>query len=180
MPDLLRWPAPATLRRITGAAFLLTALIFIVFNIHDRPLAPYNIVTLELAWTPARAAELFAAWGERGIQVARESLWIDFLYMPAYALMFAGLALAEARLARGGWRTAGRWLALAPFGAWAFDLAENLALLRVLHSPAAPPAGLLTLAGVAAVIKFGLLLAVVAYVLLAFTVRSRRSAQAAT
>jgi hypothetical protein len=136
-----------------------------VFAVHDRPLQPYGIVGYEFAWTPARALEMFRAWGEPGRQVARESLWIDFGFMPAYALLAAGLALNAARQAESGRaRRLGRWAAALPFGAWALDALENVMLLRVLGSPAQPPAAPLAVAGAAATVKFGLLAVCAAYV----------------
>jgi hypothetical protein len=137
-----------------------------VFAIHDRPLQPYGIVGYEFAWTPARAREMFQVWGEAGRQVARESLWIDFGFMPAYALLFGGLALNAARRAESAWaRRLGTWAAGLPFGAWALDGLENVMLLRALASPQAPPAGALAVAGAAAAVKFGLLAACAVYML---------------
>jgi hypothetical protein len=152
-------------------AFLATLLLFIVFQVHDQPLHPYTIISLELAGTPENAGEMFAVWGAPGQQIARESLWIDFAFMPAYTGLFAGLALTEARLARGRWQTAGLWLALLPFGSWGVDVIENLQLLSVLQNPAAPAAAPLTLAQLAAQIKFALLLICLAYILAAWLKR---------
>jgi hypothetical protein len=142
MSPHLHWPPPAVLRRLTGAALLVTAVFVVIFGIHDRPLRPAGIVGYELAYTPQNALRLFEAWGAAGQLAARESLWIDFLFMPAYALLFAGLALGEARLARAGWvRRLGAWPAALPLAAWLFDFVENVALLRALDTPTAPPAG---------------------------------------
>jgi hypothetical protein len=130
-------------------AYLLRAL--------DQALAPYNIVDLEFAFTPERAEELIAAWGQAGNAAARQSLWLDFLYMPAYAFFFGGLALFAARAASGHWQTLGLWLTLFPFMAAALDAIENIALLNSLP-PAAPASAPLLIAGVAAALKFGVLI----------------------
>jgi hypothetical protein len=179
MPDLMRWPTPPLLRRLTGIALLGTLAIFIYFRIHDRPLSPYTIVSYEFAWTPERAARMFAVWGEAGMRAARESLWIDFLFMPAYALLFAGLALAEARAARAAWaRRVGKWPVALPFGAWLLDAIENVALLQVLSSSGAggQPAALpLAVAGTAAALKFGLLALCTVYIVGAWLARLRPS-----
>lgn len=171
----LRSPRTAGQRQLTGLALLATVLFYIVLTIHDRPLAPYTIVSLELAFTPARAAAMFAAWGEAGLRIARQSLLIDFGFMPAYALALGGLVLAEAQLAAGRMQTWGLRLAAAPFVAVLFDAVENIALLVVLAQPASPSAGLLMLAGVCALIKFGLLLAAFAYIAAASVGRLRRA-----
>jgi hypothetical protein len=169
---LLAWPAELMLRRIAAVALLVTLGLMLVFAFHDQRLSPYSIVSLELAWTAERALEMFEAWGRAGQQVARQSLLIDLAFMPAYAVLFAGLVVIQARQARGRWQSAGLWLALAPFAAWLFDLVENAALWRVLARPESPPALELTIAGAAAALKFGLLLASVSY-LLAMLLRRR-------
>lgn len=174
MPDLANWPSLPALRRLTGAALLGALIIFVLFTFHDRPLAPDTIVSYELAWTSAGAARLFAAWGEAGRQVARESLWIDLVFMPAYAFFFAGLALTEARLARAPWaRRLGARPAALPLGAWLCDVVENLALLRVLANTTQPDARLLAVAGVAATLKFALLGLCIVYIVGAVLARRR-------
>jgi hypothetical protein len=171
MPDLTRWPGRVTLRWITALALLATLAIFIVFALHDRGLRPYTIVSFELAWTPLQAEKLFAAWGAPGQRVARESLLIDFAYMPAYALLFAGLVLVEARRSAGRVQRLGLSLALVPFAAWLCDAVENVALLNVLAAPASPSAPLLQLAGLSASLKFLLLLVCVLYIVFALAYR---------
>jgi hypothetical protein len=177
MHTLLRAPRPARLRQVTGLALLATVLLYIVFGIHDRPLAPFSIVSYELAFTPARALAMFNAWGEAGRRVARESLLIDFAFMPAYALALGGLALAEARLAAGQMQRIGLAITLAPVMAAVFDVVENLALLAALSQPAAPSAGMLLVAGVCAVVKFALIIAAVVYIAAASAGRLRRAAR---
>jgi hypothetical protein len=170
---LLHWPPELRLRQVAALALLAVLALVVVFGIHDQRLSPYSIVSLELAWTPERAGEIFQAWGAAGLHTARRSLLIDLAFMPAYALLFASLVLILARQARGRWQTAGLWLVLAPFAAWLFDLIENATLLRVLGSAADPPATELTLAGAAAVLKFALLIACLVY-MLAMLLRLRR------
>jgi hypothetical protein len=171
MPDLRRWPARVRLRTLTAAALLATVTLFALFAAHDRGLSPYTIVSLELAWTPAHASALLAAWGAAGRQLARESLLLDFTFMPAYALLFAGLVLFEARRSGGAVQRLGLNLALAPFAAWLLDAAENLSLLAVLNAPDNPPAPLTLFAGLSATVKFLLLLACVLYIVFALAYR---------
>ena len=92
-PALARWLAPPALRRVTWTAFFTTAILFVIFAVHDRPMGANGIVAFELAFTPDQARLLFAVWGPAGRQAAREALWIDFLFMPAYALWLGGMAL---------------------------------------------------------------------------------------
>lgn len=171
MPDLRHWPASSRLRTVTTAALLATVALFAAFAVHDRGLSPYTIVSFELAWTPAQAGALLAAWGAAGRQLARESLLLDFAFMPAYALTFAGLVVFEARRSRGAVQRLGLQLALAPLAAWLLDAVENLSLLAVLNTPANPPPALTLMAGLTASLKFLLLLVCVFYILFALAVR---------
>jgi hypothetical protein len=176
MNRLAQFPNPQALRLVTALAFLFTAAIFFIFRVHDRPLQPYGIVAFELAWTPPKAEEIMSAWGKAGIRVARESLWIDFGYLPAYAFLFAGLTLMAARAATGWRQTLGFALALAPFVSAASDAIENFALLSVLQSPGNPSALALSVAGVSATIKFSLLLLCLLYMLFTVLYRAVRRA----
>jgi hypothetical protein len=174
MPDLAHWPPRAALRRLTLVSLAATAALFIYFRVHDRPLDPYTIVAFELAWTPAQARAMLTAWGAEGLRVARESLLVDFAFMPAYACLFAGLVLLEARRSAEALRRVGLALAAAPFGAWLLDAIENVALLGVLARPEAPPAGLLLAAGAAASLKFLLLLACLLFIVATLAARVAR------
>lgn len=163
-----RKPFPPSTRALTAIAILaaaLTALIFFRLRVLDASLAPYGIVQFEFAVTPARADEMIRAWGVSGVAAARESLLLDFAFMPAYALLFASLTLLAARARSGRWPAAGLWLALAPLAAWFFDAVENLALLNLLSGSAGAAALSAALAGAAAVLKFALLAAVLLYLL---------------
>jgi len=161
MRRLLTAPSPKLLRLITLGALPFTVGFFLFFRVHDRPLAPYTIVDYELARTPARAGQLLGAWGAAGQQTARESLYIDFGFMPAYALFFAGLTLLAARASAGRVQTLGLWLSHGPFGSWLCDGIENISLLAVLSNPGNAVA--LALAGWCATVKFALLLLCLLY-----------------
>jgi hypothetical protein len=104
-------------------------------------------------------------WGEVGRQTARESLLIDFGYLPAYSFFFAGMTLMAARALSGWQQTLGFVLTFAPFMSAVSDATENLALLSVLQSPDSPSAAALTLAGVCATLKFSLLVICLLYML---------------
>ena len=161
MRRLLNFPSQKNLWLVTLLAFIGMAAIFFYLRSLDAQLAPYGIVPFEFAFAPARANEMMAAWGALGIQAAQQSLLVDFGFMPAYALVFAGFTLLAARAAQGRWQTLGLWLALAPFAAWLFDALENFILLATLSTPSS----LLALAGISAAIKFSLLGFCLLYVL---------------
>jgi hypothetical protein len=165
MHRLAEFPTPKTLRLVTAVAFLFTAAIFFVFRVHDRPLRPYDIVAFELAWTPQKAETIMGVWGEAGSQTARESLLIDFGYLPAYSFFFAGLTLMAARAVTARLQTLGFVLTFVPFVSAVFDAVENLTLLSVLQTPGNPSALALILAGVCATLKFSLLVICLLYML---------------
>jgi hypothetical protein len=144
------------------------------FQVIHQPLAPRTIVDFEFAWTPANAMQMMDAWGAEGDTAARQSLLIDFGFIPVYALAFAGFTLLAARAASGRVQTLGLWLTLASFAAGLFDAIENLCLLNTLDQAASPSAALLTLAGAMAAIKFALLLAALLYWLLVIALRLKK------
>lgn len=166
MKRLQTWPAASNLLALTLAGLSFTVAFQYVFNQIHRHIAPYTILDLEFAWTPAQLAAMTAAWGPAGDEAARLSLWVDYLFMPVYVMLAVGLVLLTARAAAGRWRTAGLWLALAPVGAWVCDAIENTLLLNSLP-PATPAAAALTGAGLAAALKFGLLAVCLIYFLAA-------------
>jgi hypothetical protein len=166
MQHLLNTPQTKNLVAVTLVAASAVAGFAYSFGLIHRAMAPYSIIDLEFAGTAQRLNEMTGAWGEAGNRAAQLSLWVDYAFMPAYAVLFAGLTLLAARAAAGRWQTLGLWLAPAPFAAWACDALENALLLAALP-PAMPSDAMLTGAAVAAALKFGLLLTGAIYVIAA-------------
>ena len=141
-----------------------------------------GIVEFELARTSEQASEYYGMLGDGGRDAARESLYLDFPYLIAYALFYAALVLVVAARAaeRGMARLAalGRPLAIGVFAAAAFDAVENLALLRVLagHTDQPWPG----IAFAFASLKFLLLIAATVYAIVGFLLTLRGRKQAAT
>lgn len=134
----------------------------------QMPVRGGDILALEFVWTPERALSLLEAWGAAKREAARTSVWVDFPFIPAYAALLTGLALLVARGSRGWLQRLGPGLALTPWLAGLFDVIENACLLHILEAPEVRPGALLTgLAGACATVKFALLLACAAYVLVA-------------
>lgn len=50
-----------------------------------RAYTPDNIVQFELAHTVDSAGKIIAGWGERGIASARESIYLDFVFLILYS-----------------------------------------------------------------------------------------------
>ncbi|MDQ2630754.1 MAG: hypothetical protein M3Y75_07240 [Actinomycetota bacterium] len=135
-----------------------------------------GMVTFELAGDQERADEILAEWGEAGQDAAREQLLIDFAFLIAYGtFLVLAVAAARDRLRHRGWtRLAAIGAVVVPFGAAAaaFDAMENTCLLAVLDGArAAFP----ILAAIFAAIKFALLAAAIAYLVvgIAPSLRSR-------
>jgi hypothetical protein len=125
-----------------------------------------GIVDYELAFTANRAGEILAHWDQKAAEAARQSLVIDYGFMPAYALLFGGITLLIVRSRTERLQQIGLWVTLAPFVAALFDALENAMLLAQLGTDAISTAQPL-IAGISASIKFGLLAAALAYWLIA-------------
>lgn len=161
-----RWP-----ERRRGRWLVALTLVFAVVQIAiaavNRPLsndeAPDGIVTLELAGTPEEATRIVDSWEETdALDEAGVSLGLDFLYMPLYATLLAGLVVAISRRRR--W-SIGPAVAWAPFLAAAFDVVETVVLVRVVDDPSA--GGWPALARASAFGKFALLIVTVLFLVVA-------------
>jgi hypothetical protein len=134
-----------------------------------------GIVPFELAGSQDRADEILAEWGEKGQDAARESLWIDFVFLLAYGT-FLTLAVAAVRdMARErGWKRLGAIGGVVVFfGALVagFDALENICLLLTLDGAGA---AFPLLATIFASCKFILLAATIAYLIVGLATRLRK------
>lgn len=138
-----------------------------------------GIIEFELARTAEQASDFYGRLGNSGRDAARESLYIDYLYLVLYALTYAAGCLIVARRAGGrgmaklaSW---GRPLAIGSFIAASCDAVENAALLKVLdgHTDQPWPGIAFSFASV----KFMLLTLAGLYVIVGFllTLRGTRS-----
>lgn len=169
MESLKTFPPRRFLVAITLVALVATVVIWLVMRAPESQMQAaggYGIVDYELAYNAAKTETILRAWGSPGQAAARRSLLIDFAFMPAYGLLFAGITLLIARAQTGrlaSLASVGRWLAPAPVAAALFDALENTMLLSMLgkmeHVPPLPP----LVAGVSASIKFALLLLAILY-----------------
>ncbi len=138
----------------------------------SQPLHPNTIIWLELAFTPSNAMAILKSWGDVGRAAALESLILDvgFILLGYAPLLASACLLIESRI--GQWlRPVVELLALGALIAGGLDLVENAALWGVISHPLDPPALLTWTAGIAAAIKFLLVLAAGAFVLLAGPIR---------
>jgi hypothetical protein len=134
-----------------------------------------GIISWEFAWNQDGAEEILDDWGQDGIDAARLSLRLDFLYLLAYGAFFALAAAATRDLA-----AERRWTRMAAFGTTAmwcaiggalFDAVEDVFLLISLDRHGGDLAPLL--GSVFASGKFLLLAIAQAYILAGLVLRLR-------
>ena len=157
---------------------LATCLVFAVLIALDSGLhteqAARGIVSFELAGS--RAADVLAGWSEAQRRDALLLQGLDYLFIVAYATLLATASLAlAARLDERAprLRRLGRAAAWGAVLAGAADVVENVPLILMLRSGVASPTGA-AIAQASALLKFGLLLAVVAYLVCARAVARLR------
>ncbi len=135
----------------------LSLVLMVQLQLIDAPLrspeTPYGIVGLELAFTAARAARMLAVWKSMDVlEAALVGIGVDLVFMVVYPFMLRSWVT----LLRGDSRVCRAVLVCIPL-----DAIENFALWRMIDSGASTSMALL--AGIAASLKFVLLLLTVAY-----------------
>jgi len=120
-----------------------------------------GIVAFELARSAETAQKMINGWGPELSILARNSIRIDYIFIPAYAFLFFSLTMFVSLLLGG---TPALWVrraAFLPFVAGLSDAVENTFLLLVLRSPQNIPDLYPSIAAWCATVKFGLLALVV-------------------
>jgi hypothetical protein len=164
----------------TGIGSLLIGIVLLAVDPQARDSSYPSIIEFEFAASEERAAEIVSEWGDRGSDAAKRSLWIDYPYIVFYGTFLVLAAAATRDLAgRRGWRRMAAFgMAAVPFAAAAaaFDAIEDVGLLLAVDGEGGDLAP--GLAAVCASLKFALLAAVIAYLLvgLGLWLRSRRAA----
>lgn len=99
-------------------------------------LAHQGIVSFQLAGNAEQALAIVQGWGNEGLQWAKLSLWVDFLFIPVYCLTLI-LLTRHCTLDRPGVRerTTARWIRALFVAAGLADVTENVLLLNNLDSP---------------------------------------------
>jgi hypothetical protein len=161
----------------SAIASLAIGAVLLVLDLRMMDTGGPGIIGFELAGTEDRAAEILADWGDRGIDAAKASLWIDYAYILAYGAFFVLASIATRDLAeRRGWtRMAALGVAVVPLGAAAaaFDAIEDVGLLLAVnqHGGALAP----RLGQLCAIAKFTLSGVTIAYLIAGQVLRMRRS-----
>jgi hypothetical protein len=119
---------------------------------------PYNgIVDFELAGNADKARGMIDGWGPELSMLARTSIKIDFIFIPAYAFLIFSITMLVSLLLSGA---PGAWIrraAFLPFVAGLADVVENIFLLLTLRTPHEIPGLYPRIAAWCATVKFGLL-----------------------
>ena len=138
-----------------------TAALLLVLVVVNQPLqtgsAPQGIVSLQMAATADQSMAILRSWRQDGMLWAQISLWLDFLFVPAYlaTLIFLTNHLMRDRPGVRE-RNVARWVKALFVTAGAGDLTENILLLNNMD----PPTDMVSLsATLCALVKFtGLML----------------------
>lgn len=138
----------------------LSAILLLQLRSIDAPLrldtTPLGIVSYEFAFTASRAAAMIGAWRAAGVlESALVSLGVDVAFLLVYPWFFrSSVQLLARRNANGrtSFERVGVQLAALVLFCTPLDLIENLALWRMIA--AAPSTMLAVIAGIAATLKF--------------------------
>jgi len=152
---------------------LLIATLVITFLFRFIGPARPSIVDFELAGSVPKAQAIIDAWNENDRIRAGFSLGFDYLYMPVYSTTIAlACVMAAGVLKRTAWHSIGLLLAWGLWIAAVSDATENLALFTELLGNNVAPWP--QIAQVCALIKFGLILAGLLYVIAGVVLRLMR------
>ena len=117
-----------------------TAVLLLVLVVVNQPLqtgsAPQGIVSLQMAATADQSMAILRSWRQDGMLWAQISLWLDFLFVPAYlaTLIFLTNHLMRDRPGVRE-RNVARWVKALFVTAGAGDLTENILLLNNMDPP---------------------------------------------
>lgn len=167
---------------LLGAITLALGAVLAAIDVRLQDAGGWGIVDFELAGSRSEAREIVSDWGSQGHGSAQLSLWLDYLYLVAYAAFLTLAVLSVRDLAdRHGWRrfaAVGSRLVFFPAAAAALDALEDVGLLLALggHGGEFAP----SLAAVCALGKFALLWLTVAYLAAGLARRARERWRVAT
>jgi hypothetical protein len=147
----------------TGTFFALTAFAMITTDSFVRPEGCAGVIPLELAFTKAAFERMISGCGAQGVRAHIILIWIDYLFIIAYTGFLGNLV---GSLVRGIERGRALTYFSLPMLAGALDVIENLLIQSQLSSPDDLSGLVIFAASIAASIKFLLLLATIAVIVL--------------
>jgi len=167
-----------TRRQALWASGLASLALFAVLAVLDQTMRDAGgpgIVGFELAASEEDAAEIVNAWGDRGEDAARASLYLDFPYLIAYgAFLTLAVAAVRDRVAGCGLRrlaAVGLAAIVLPAAGAGFDAIEDVGLLIALDGKGGDAAPLL--AAICAILKFALIAASIVYLVVGWIAARR-------
>ncbi|AOY89002.1 hypothetical protein BKP64_12970 [Marinobacter salinus] len=150
-------------------SLLIASALLLVLLMVNQPLetgsAPQGIVSFQMAGTAEQAHAILRSWRTEGVAWAKVSLWLDFLFIPAYLVALIHLTRHLMRDRPGvRERMVARWIRALFLAAGLSDASENILLLNNFN----PPTDFVSLsATICALIKFtGLTLGVAGLVII--------------
>ncbi|MFX0016431.1 MAG: hypothetical protein ACFFB2_14545 [Promethearchaeota archaeon] len=168
---LERTPQQNIVIALTGLAAIATIVIFLLMRPVETALkavSPYGVIELEFAWNIERIHQIFGDWTEDLILQELNVTLLDYVFLIAYSTFLASLTLlVSRRLLTGQLQCIGFYMTLVPFFAAFFDAIENLNLILMLSSPSNFPSFSPLIASISATIKFGLIIIVVIFIVVA-------------
>lgn len=143
--------------------FWIATLITVGWIIFMRPYTPKNIVAFELAKTIPVAEKIIADWGAEGLNKARTSIYLDFVFIILYCTSITlGCKVAAQYTGIKKIIYVAGILAFAIWLAGLLDVIENLCMLKTL---AAPTLLTVTVSFYTATIKFLIVLGSLLFIL---------------
>ena len=166
---------------VSGIATLILVGVLTALDLRMMDAGGPGIVGFEFAWDSEGAAEILDDWGDDGQDAARLSLWLDFLYLIAYAvfltLAVGGVRERAERLGLGRIAAAGTAVIAFPAAAASFDALEDVCLLLALDGNGGDAAPML--AALFASVKFMLAAAAIVYIVVGLIAARRAGTSAA-
>ncbi|MFX0064339.1 MAG: hypothetical protein ACFFC7_19370 [Candidatus Hermodarchaeota archaeon] len=170
---LLEWPSKKIhiiVTLIAGLSFLILTILFRVFG-NEATATGYGILEFEFGFTAQQIGIIFNAWNTFIFQQQTLGVYLDFVYIPSYALLLGGLVLWLTRQLEGKMQQIGLLFTVAPIIAGVFDFIENVGLLLMLNDVNSYINGTASdlipmITSICAFIKFGLLILAIAFFLI--------------
>jgi hypothetical protein len=168
------------MKKNTGVLLLLSLIAMVAVFLWMRqqgaplntPATPKGILDLEFAWNKEKVEIITGVWGGEIINVARNNIYIDFLFIFAYTSFLTLGCKWLAAKHKGKWALAGNKIARIVPAAGTFDIAENALMLLSLQ--AVPNNYTAIITTTFAVFKFALVAVAVLYLLAAIPILARK------
>ena len=122
------------LRRAAAATFVTLLVQFATGYPLRNPVAPAGILSLELAGSAERAAEIVASWEQMGVLgLATANVILDYSFLVSYTVLLVTLSVrAGSHLGGPGWVRTGDTVGWSQWVAGGLDAIENVALLLLI------------------------------------------------